>query len=258
VILFVDPRVKYFWKQHKTLILLLAVSWCLRVVLVLQGGQLYWPDEHRYFRSGGFLSSLAHADLGGALDFIVQTPAHTGFVLVGSLPAVVQYATKLLLGLSAEDTIWIPALFLSLASVGCIGLAYTVARKAGADKREGLMAAFMVASATSIFYYSRHLLPYDSSMALVLLALWIGLDVRPSVWRSIIVGIVAGLAFLTYNGYWACVLTVIAIHVLHGKQSAAEVIKRGIAVGLGLVILPALLTIASIARSTTPFVVAMV
>src|SRR5262245_55245913 len=159
---FSDRKISYFWKQHKALLVLLAVSWGVRAVLVLHGGQCYWPDETRYLRTWSVLLRLSQANLAGVLDYVLQSPDHTGFILVGGLPAVIQYITIWLLGLpverfSVEKTMWVPAIPLSLASVASIGMTYAVARRAGADKREGLMAAFMMACATTMFYYSRHL-----------------------------------------------------------------------------------------------------
>jgi hypothetical protein len=120
------------------------------------------------------------------------------------------------------------------------------------------MAAFMMACATTMFYYSRHLLPGDSSMALALAALWIALDTRPSFRVSIICGIVTGSAFLTYNGYWLTALTVLIIHALYGQQLVSGVIKRGIGVGLGFIALPVLLMIVSMAWPIKPSRIAIV
>jgi hypothetical protein len=269
---------RYFWEQHRPLILILAVSWGLRAVLALRGGQLYWPDEDTYyFRTWDFVHGLAQADLTGPLDSLFARPVHPGFILVGILPATVHYTVTQLLRLPVENTMWIPALLLSLASAACIGLTYAIARKAGADKKEGLAAAFMMACAGTMFYYSRHLAPYDSSLALALLALWIGLDDRPGIWRSIICGIVASLALLTYSGYWLIASIAAIIHVLYGSKAPVaagsgapsgaggrwsifraagmEMFRRGIATGLGAIALPALLTAASIAWGAKPFVV---
>ena len=248
----------HFCKQHKALLVLLAVSWAVRVILVLQGGQHYWQDEHRYMRTWSVLLRLSQANFAGILDYVLQTPDHTGFILVGGLPAVIQYITLWLLGLPVEEsivenTMWVAAIPLSLASVANIGLTYAVARRAGADKREGLIAAFMMACASTMFYYARHLLPYDSAMGLALAALWIALDARPSFKMSITCGVVTGLAYLTYNGYWPTALIVLIIHALYGQQSGSGVIKRGLGVGLGFVALPGLLTLVSLARPIKPY-----
>ena len=76
---------------------------------------------------------------------------------------------------SLEDTYWLGAIVLSLASVAVIGMTYLVARRAGADEPEALIAALLVSGCATMTFYSRHLVPYDSALALALAALYIGL-----------------------------------------------------------------------------------
>ena len=74
----------------------------------------------------------------------------------------------------------LPGILLSQISVISIALVYAIARRAGRDRVEALIAAALMASAATMFYYARHLLPYDSSLALGLLALWCGLGTTAS------------------------------------------------------------------------------
>jgi 4-amino-4-deoxy-L-arabinose transferase-like glycosyltransferase len=156
-----------------------------------------------------------------------------------------------------QKTEWVSALLLSLASVACIGLIYAIARRGGGDEREALVAALLMASAATLFYYSRHLVPYDASLAFALLALWVGLDPRPGLWRSALCGILAGIAFMIYNGYWLVAITALAAHLLFSNGSVRRVVERCIVAGLSFAFLPLLLTLATIARGSKPFVRAM-
>lgn len=243
---------KGVWEEHKLLLILLAGSWAVRVLLNLQGGQLAAPDEHRYFRSFNLIHNLRQMNLNGALSSVVAHPDHTFFAVIGIIPAGVQHALSKLLGLDpyvdVSPTFWIAASVLSLTSVANIGLVYALARKLDASQQQALMASFLMACANSIFYYSRHFLPYDASMMLALSALWVGIDERPGAIRSFVCGVLSALAFLTYNGYWTTALTVLAIHVLRGQTWKWEVIKRGVASGLGFIAPPALLSVVSIVR----------
>ncbi len=242
---------------RRPLLLLLGLSCILRAVLVLRGGQLYFPDEQRYFRALQNVSVLGQGDPGGVLDLILGNPDHAGFALLATVPAAVQHGLDSISGLSQDSTLWISALILSLMSVACIGLTAAIARRAGAGETEALIAAILMAAATSMLYFSRHLMPYDLSLALGLLALWTALDARPSFAQSAGSGFLAGLGFFTYYGYWALPVMVGLIHIFWTRSTIAERVKRAVAFGCGFALLPTLLTFASILKGATPFVLAM-
>ncbi|WP_406696818.1 hypothetical protein V5E97_38100 [Singulisphaera sp. Ch08] len=237
------------------LLILLLLAWCPRIVLVLRGGQCYFPDETRYFQCWGVLKHLACGELGQAGDAVVDSVAHCFYTVICCVPAVAQCVVARLAGRTMRWVIifeWlsVSTLILSLASVACIGLTYAIARRAGGDRREGLTAALIMACSSSMFYYARHLLPYDTSMALALLALWIGLADCPGLALSVLTGAVAGLAFLTYYGYWLIAAAAMAIHVLRGLPSGKSVARRGLAAGLGFVAPIALLILIAVARGS--------
>ena len=248
-------------RPRTALFFILIASAILRFGLVWKGGQNYFPDEIRYYR-WNLLKHVAQGDLRGGLDFVLEQAQHTGFIFVASAVAPVHKLAIRLLGLpynweTIKETAWVPALFLCLASVVCIGLTYAVARRAGAGEREALIASVLMASATVLFYYSRHLVPYDASLALALLALWVGLDPRPALWRSVVCGVLAGFAFLTYNAYWLVAGLVLAVHALFRAKSLGQVLARGMVAGLSFAAVPGSLTLASIVRGTKPFIIAM-
>ena len=114
-----------------------------------------------------------------------------------------------------------------------------------------------MAAANTIFFYSRHLLPYDSSMALGLLALWVGLRPRPGWSTSLLAGLLASLAFLTYNGYWLGSATVLGLHVVRAAGSWREMARRAVVAAAGLAAIPVLLTAVSPLRHVQPYLAAM-
>lgn len=245
-------------RHGKALLLLLLVSLGLRLALASRGGQRYFPDENRYLRCFILLRHLGHRELAAAGDFLLQNPDHTGFIIVGLPPALAQQAALRATGEpvtreSLDRTLWLAAMLLSLCSVASIALVYAIAARAGAEPLESLVAAFLMASSAAMFYYSRHLLPYDAALALALLALWLGLRPHPSRPRSLLVGLVAGCAFLTYNGYWLSAVAALALHALHGAERPREALRRGVAAGLGLAALPLALTAASLLRGLGPY-----
>src|SRR5204863_3950339 len=131
---------------------LLAVAWALRVALAWRGGQFYFPDEARYLRSRLLFRYLrSPGELPSPWDNLLNTPEHLGYVVIGLAGELARFLGGQLAGLSdptaarPESPFWLAASVLSLASVAAIALTYGLARRAGADQREALLAAFLLA-----------------------------------------------------------------------------------------------------------------
>src|SRR5436190_19090129 len=95
-------------------------------------------------------------------------------------------------------------------------------------------------------------MPYDTALFLALLGLWLGLEPRTLLWRSALVGALAGLAWLTYNGYWIVTLIVLGLHTVAGQRTIAGMIRRGLATLPGLVLFPAVLSLLAVSRGMRP------
>jgi hypothetical protein len=245
---------------HRTaLLLLLFLALALRLALVARGGQRYFPDENRYLRCFILMRHLGRGETAAAVDYVLDNADHTGFILVGLVPALVHRGLLGAVGLpvtreSLDETLWIPAALLSVSSVVCIALVHAIARRAGGDEPEALAAAFLMAGSASMFYFARHLLPYDASMALALGALWVGLHPHAGLGRSLAVGGLAGAALLTYNGYWLSALAVVGLHAAWGGPRAGDMLRRAAAAVAGLAALPLTLTLTSMGRGLGPYV----
>ena len=219
------------------LLLLLALASLLRVMLVVQGGQLYWPDERLYTQVLDIFD-LHQGQWFDILKALFSTQDHLGFALLSAPIAAAQFAMGHALSRSGEGLMLLPGIALSQASVASIALVYAVARRAGRDRIEALIAAGLMASATTMFYYARHLLPYDAALALGLFALWcaIGSSRRD----SIMCGAAASAAFITYNGYWLLVATVLLLHLVHeGRTAVRSAVWRAVYATVGFVMVPA-------------------
>ena len=107
------------------------------------------------------------------LKGLFSTQDHLGFALISAIPAAIQFRLGHALSRSGEGLMILPGIVLSQASVLSIALVYAIARRAGRDRVEALIAAALMASAATMFYYSRHLLPYDSSLLLALVAAFV-------------------------------------------------------------------------------------
>jgi hypothetical protein len=97
-----------------------------------------------------------------------------------------------------------------------------------------------------MFYYSRHLLPYDSSLAFGLLALWCGLGTSRR--DSLACGAAASAAFITYNGYWLLVAVVLCLHVLDARRTPlGSAAMRAMHAALGFLIVPGAILLVELA-----------
>lgn len=239
------PRSKLlaFVSSHRALLSLLLAAYLFRAVLLLRGGQTFVADEIRFFRTTYFWVTLLQSNLQEALNLAFFDPAHIAFVFLGILISTVDVGMSFFVLHPPDrvdaviDNLWMSSLFIALASVAVIALVYGIARRLGAQKREAMLAAFLQLAANSFFYWSRHLVPYDISVALLLFALWIGIKEEPrrDGWRSLIVGLLFGLSLFMYFGNVLLLLVLFGLRLmirltLH-HVSFSTILKD---VGLGL------------------------
>jgi hypothetical protein len=216
------------------LVLLLVASYALRVGLAFGGGQAFWPDEARYASSRAAVYEMAHGQIKTALSELLGHADHVLFRWAGLPAAAVEYFLHI-------KTPAFAACYFGLFSVGVVFLVWAVARRSGGSERESLWAAFFAASANSLFYFSRHYFPYDVALFGLLLSLWFGLGPW-SAGNSLLTGIVAGLGFLTYNGYWLLAACVLSLHAVLGSGGRHRAWARaaygftGTALAVGLVV----------------------
>jgi hypothetical protein len=241
-------------RPKSLLILILFVSWVLRILLVAAGGQFYWPDEYRYQRSRDAVEHTFCGDVRHALGDLDKAD-HFLFRVVGVIPATVEYVVEhtfrgdarhalgdsdeadhllsRVVGVTSaadehvvEQHAKIPALFFSFFSVLCLWLIWRIALKTGAEEPEALLATFLLALASSFLYYSRHLLPYDLSMAFGLSALLVALRNPPKYRDSCLCGLLCSACFLSYNGYWTLAFFAILVHGVYSRDCSWQFISR--------------------------------
>lgn len=216
---------------------LVGVCVALRWWLVFAGGQYWFPDEKRFWWSGLVVYRLSQSLWKSALEPILDWNQHPGFTCLGCVPVAIHWAWAWLTGLSIgqmpfEATVRFSAAFLSLASVVSILLIGMIVRRAGGGRNEALLAMALMACSNTMFYYSRHTLPYDASLALALGSLAVG--TRKGRRRRLLVsGWLAGAAFFTYYGYWAVVFVISATVVFWKIASIREAGDRLLWFGIG-------------------------
>jgi hypothetical protein len=216
---------------------LLIGSLALRIELVSRGGAGFWPDEGRYGVAVSALQFLRTDQIPTAITVLLREIDHLGFKLVMMLPAWGQ----LTWGWSNST---IALLGSGLFSVANIAWVYALARRLGASRVEAYWSAFFMAASVTMFYYSRHLLPYDMSLFWGLACMYVGLKQEPHRWHSVTAGVLGFLSFVTYNGNWYFVAFALAVHVFRGWGSYMEMAKRGLLALIGLAGSVALLDVA--------------
>ena len=232
--------------------LMMLAAYLLRLLLIVNGGQFYFPDESRYHRrSVNAVESLFQADFRSAIDKVLAYDKHHGFTAVGLVPAIVH---RVIFYLSPPPdftwtTYWIgrdndyrvSALIFAIPSALSIGLIYLLARRAGAGETEALIAAFLLAASNTFFIFSKHFLPWDSSLLIGLAALWLAIDKREtSLKHAIVVGIATFLCVWVYFGHVTLVLMISLIYcgflASHWRDAATR--ASGMAFGALLIATP--------------------
>ncbi len=208
------------FRAHRLLlILILAGSGLLRIFLCSAGGQYFFGDEGRYDRGVHLFRAIARGDFPSA-QAIAAMPEHSLFVWVGAATSAVQRALTIFTGQSDWSqpenilgSMWLAAAVLSLFSTLNLYLVYRLARTIGAGESEALWALGLMAVSNTAFYYSRHLLPYDSALSAALAALLVGVSpLTPT--RAWVCGLLGGACYGLYNGYWYLVPTIWLAHAL--------------------------------------------
>jgi hypothetical protein len=212
------------------LIVVLLLSALLRIKLATLGGQFYWPDESRYGTARGAVAIGAGGDVKGALAALLQTSDHMFFRFLALVPA-------------ALERIWpfgdvsdaFGACFFGMFGVGSIYLVWSLVRRETRSESAAFWSSLLYAGLATAFFYSRHYLPYDPAIFLILLGWRVG--VAEGSWRTrLLAGAVIGLGYLTYNAYWNFCGIVLVFLVFSPPWQMVRMLHRALSLGIGLII----------------------
>ena len=231
------------------LLILMLVAYLLRLLLIVNGGQFFFPDESRYQRRAiSAAESFFQADYRSAIDHVLAYDKHHGFTAFSLAPAIIHRAIFHLgpqpnvswttYWLTRDNDYRISALIFAIPSVLSIGMIYLLTRRAGAGETEALLAAFLLTASNTFFIFSKHFLPYDSSLLIGLAALWLAIRNREaSLMHAITVGMTTFLCLWVYYGHIAFVLMIALMYCgfLASNLRAAAIRASGMAIG-GLLI----------------------
>ena len=235
----------------------MLVAYALRLLLIVNGGQLYYPDEVRYNRSLAVAEHIWQGDFGGAVERLLRVEPHPGIAAAELLPALFH---RVVHGLTRDGPLFwdrhdyrqilpldfrISALIFAMPSVLSMGMIYLIARQAGAYEAESLLAAFLLAAANSWFIWSKHLLPYDISMLLGLAAIYSALRLdAPRAANGLWIGFLAFLTFWVYNGHFILVIVIGLLYAVYLAQSPRQMLVRTLAMASGT--LPLFISLAAV------------
>jgi len=213
-------------KLNRAIIALLLAGLGLRLALVWGGGQFFWPDESRYVAAQDAMISIADGRVMAGLTSLVAQGDHVGFKLLGLLPAAVERMT------GVQDPRLAAGFFSLFSWMGLIFL-WLWARRLGASPAAQAWTVLLAVTCTTLTFYTRHLFPYDPSLALALAALLVGAKENASLPRLAAAGALTGCAVLVYFGYWLLAGVVLILIGLGQKESWGRRCLRGVAAGLG-------------------------
>jgi hypothetical protein len=206
---------------------ILLVSAILRVVIAVRGGQFFWTDESRYVTSRLALDDFIKGDFRAGMDALFSAADHQLFKVIGVIPAMIERPFG--------NPAWIPAAFFGSFSVLLIYLVWRLVRDLGGTELEALCSAFLISTSTAFFYYTRHVFPYDLALCFFVgSAIW---GLRPGRKMLFIAGMLSGLGFLCYNGYWLVGAIVMTLTVLARRRTPRDFVIDG-ALGLAGLLLP--------------------
>jgi len=208
-----------------------------RLFLALTGGQYFIIDEARFVNGHYLLASLTDGDFHSAIHRISTNYAHTFFIFFAAFAEGIrfvyvnlthQWGSPAYLLTETRLGIEIAAFVLSAASTISIFLVHAIIRRFGGGKDQALAGAFLMTLSTVNYYYARHLLPYDCAIMLAMIALYYGTHRERKIRHSLLCGLFAGLATLTYNGYWILSFVIWLLHILHSDEYYKHRLKKAI------------------------------
>jgi len=243
------------FRSVHALLIIMFVACVLRLLLVADGAQRYFPDERRYYRyTIAFADTVFAGDVLGGFGSLLEYRYHPGAYAVTFIPAFVHRVayefTK------SSDMSWreywkdetgdfrFSAIFFTIPSVLSIGLVYLIALRAGADAVEALLAAFLLAASNSWFIWSRHFLSYDVSMLFALAAFCVALRPREIDRRgAMLAGLLLFCAFWVYMNHIFLVFAIGSLYCLVLVDNPRMMIARlfYVLIGASILLLPILI-----------------
>ena len=226
----------------------MLIAYVFRLLLIVNAGQLYFPDERRYRkRSVPIADMLFQGDWTTALRATIRYSEHPGLAAALLPPALFH---RLTYELGGQPQTWaeywqnqtgdfrVSALIFAIPSVLCIAMIYFITLQAGAEKAEALLSALFFGASNSFFIYSKHFLPYDGSMFIALTALFASLRLRHAgPGGALLVGALLFCSFWIWNGQIFFLITIALLYCVLLVRKRQDLILRPMAMAAGAMLL---------------------
>lgn len=190
-------------------------------LLLIQSGQLYWPDEFRYLHALHLLDELRKGEVAQALYWIFGAEAgvasRPSYILFSLAPAALQGVANLVFEVQPTDATFyrIPVVANVAVSLGLTGTIYYIIWSLSGDRVLALVGASVHGLLANTNMYVRHLFPYDTSLLVFLISLGILLAGQANTGRPLlragVAGLLSGFAATTYPGYYLFTLIPLAL-----------------------------------------------
>ena len=224
------PLLSLIKKRGWFILVLLSLA-VFRFHLATSGGRMYWPDEKLYNLSAKFLDAIEAGNYREGLGYLFRTyPDRPGFVFLSAIPASIQ---RIIAGdgkveFGDPDYFDPPALFNVLVSLLISVVFYRVLLILTGRPNQALLGMVVYGLLCNTNLYIRHLVPYDYSLLLFLISLFLVLrsdsisGITPR--TAILSGIVSSLAFLVYPGYFLFVAIIAVLVFFLSRRRLAMIL----------------------------------
>lgn len=180
---------------------------------IISKGFLAFPDETRYLYSVFAVRNLFQAQYSKFWLDIYSTFGRPFDVIIRLIPAYIQVLIELRWGIPADNqtSLIIPAICNVLVSLILLFVFYKITLYLIKDKTLSLFALIFYAFVVNSNIYLRHLLPYDTALLFNLISLYITLKNSPKISYILLNGLLAGISFGIYPGYFFFNLIILII-----------------------------------------------
>lgn len=190
-------------------------------LLLIQSGQLYWPDEFRYLHALHLLDELRKGEVAQALYWIFGAEAgvasRPSYILFSLAPAAFQGVANLVFEVQPTDAMFyrIPVVANVAVSLGLTATIYYSIWSLSGDRVLAWVGASVHGLLANTNMYVRHLFSYDISLLGFLMSLGILLAGQANTGRPLlragVAGLLSGFAATTYPGYYLFILIPLAL-----------------------------------------------
>jgi hypothetical protein len=192
-------------KIKTTLIIFIVLAVISKLFLIGEG--LYtFPDEFRYIASQDAFEALRNGDFSKALSMCYTVDGRPGLVLVGLLPAACQIVTAnfFMLPYNSPQIDLILFIYNIFIYVLILWVLFKIGKRLGFTIENALLAVFLYAVGVNSWLYIRHAFPYDTSLLIILYALYLLLKNSKKITLIIALFFSAlmTLAFTVYPGFY--------------------------------------------------------